>query len=491
MVAGGDPNHDTRVVILGGGPAGLAAARTLVAAGRKAVVLEASPHAVGGISRTEIYRGYRFDIGGHRFFTKSKEVEAFWNAVLPNDFLLRRRKSRIYYQRKFYSYPLEPFEALRNLGLVESARCGLSFVRARYRPYRDPKTFEEWVVNHFGRRLYQHFFRAYTEKVWGIPCDELSSDWAAQRIKGLSLRTAVAEALRRRVTGGQGRTIRTLIEEFRYPKFGPGQLWDACAEQIREMGGEVRMGYRVERLQRDAQRGTWRVYGSKGSGEGFEFQAKEVISSLPLGLLLRSLVPVPPAEVLQAAQSLRYRDFLTVALIVRDEGRFDDNWIYVQEPGVHVGRIQNYKVWSPWMVPDEVTVCYGLEYFCWRDDRLWQMTDDALLRLATEEMASIGLVNREKVEDGTVVRQPKAYPVYDQGYRRHLERIVDYVRGLSGLQVSGRNGLHRYNNQDHSMLTGMACAKNILEGTRRHDPWKVNEDSEYHETVKAREDDAR
>ncbi len=469
---------DEGIVVVGAGPAGLTGAYQLAKSGRKVVVLEADPRYVGGISRTAEHAGYRFDIGGHRFFSKSREVEDFWTEILPEDLLLRPRKSRIYYQSKFYSYPLQPLEALRNLGLVEAARCGVSYVQAKARPVHDPKSFEDWVTNAFGSRLYEIFFKHYTEKVWGMKCTEISADWAAQRIKGLSLTTAVLSALTSRGPRRKGaEVIKTLIEEFRYPRLGPGMMWERCAERIVAMGSEVRMGHRVERIARDASGYTVRYRTDAGEGE---LHAPIVISSAPLRQLVEGLEPAAPAHVLRAARALRYRDFLTVVLIVKDEDRFDDNWIYVQDAHVKVGRIQNFKAWSPEMVPDPRTACYGLEYFCFEGDGLWSSDDQALIALGKREMAALGLLDPSKVVDGCVVRQPKAYPVYDERYAENVETVRRWLTTEHPtLYTVGRNGMHRYNNQDHSMMTAMLVAENVSRGEDAFDPWRVNQDAEY------------
>ncbi|MDQ3035174.1 MAG: NAD(P)/FAD-dependent oxidoreductase [Myxococcota bacterium] len=486
----GAPPSDRDVIIVGAGPAGLTAALLLAEKGWHPIVLEADPRYVGGISRTVEHEGYHFDIGGHRFFSKAREVEEFWSRVLPDDMLTRPRKSRIFYGGGFFSYPLKPVEALLRLGPVESARCMLSFAHARVRPIPDPKNFEDWVRNQFGRRLYEIFFKHYTEKVWGMSCRELSADWAAQRIKSLSLGAAVVEAIKSSIPGfvskgggDRAQVHTTLIDEFRYPRKGPGQLWEECARKVKALGGEVRMGARVVAMSRAAGsasgEGAWTVRYEQG-GKTEELSARQVISSAAIRDVVASLEPAPAPELQHAAKSLRYRDFLTVALMVRDRDAFDDNWIYIQEPHVKVGRIQNFKAWSPEMVPAGDTACYGLEYFCFEGDGLWASTDEALIELATSEIETLGLTKREDVRGGCVVRQPKAYPVYDDAYARHVDTVRDVVaRDHEGLFLVGRNGMHRYNNQDHSMMTAMLTVENIVSGTQKFDPWRVNQDAEY------------
>jgi protoporphyrinogen oxidase len=493
------PEH---VAIIGAGPAGLTAAFLLSREGVNVTVLERDPRYVGGISRTVEYQGFRFDIGGHRFFSKSQEVEDLWTELLGDDLLHRPRSSRIYYGGKFYAYPLKAGEALKNLGLFESARCVASYAKARLFPVKNPRTFEDWVSNKFGRRLFGIFFKTYTEKVWGMSCNEISADWAAQRIKGLSLSTAIRAALfpkKKGAPANRSQTIKTLIDTFRYPRKGPGMMWEAAADRTRKQGGTIRMGAHVTAVEKLPAGGRWRVgfrqtsVADTGKADdagkaddttaGVEWlEADHVISSAPMRELATSIKPALPAPVLEAAAKLRYRDFLTVALIVRPTNRFDDNWIYIHEPGVQVGRVQNFASWSPEMVPDADLACYGLEYFCFEGDGLWSSSDADLVKLASRELASLGLVAAGDVLDGHVVRQPKAYPVYDDEYAQHVETIRSELDAhYPGLHLVGRNGMHKYNNQDHAMMTAMLTARNILAGEQLFDVWNVNQDAEYHE----------
>ncbi len=474
-----------KVVCIGGGPAGLTGAYMLAKAGVDVLVLEADPHYVGGISRTVVERNaqgeFRFDIGGHRFFSKSSEVENLWKEILGDDLVVRSRKSRIFYAGKLYPYPLDLVRTLLNLGVIESAHCGLSYLRARLFPKPDPRTFEEWVSNQFGKRLFSIFFKTYTEKVWGMPCNEISADWAAQRIKGLSLFVAVKNAAIRALGFKKKNTVKTLIESFLYPRKGPGMMWEVAARKIGEMGGSVQMGCRVSALAQDAQ-GNWQVeYEQVATGERTQVLAEHVISSMPL----RELVQITKGSaesVRSAAASLRYRDFLMVALVLKDGGDgFDDNWIYIHDPAVMVGRIQNFKTWSPEMVSAENMLCYGMEYFCNEGDGLWESNSTQLIEKATAELCQIKLARREDVMGGFVVRQPKAYPVYDQEYTAHVDVIKQWLAGCRGLHVAGRNGMHKYNNQDHSMMTAMLAARNILSGAMEYDVWCVNQDAQYHE----------
>ncbi|MFE9689256.1 NAD(P)/FAD-dependent oxidoreductase [Micromonospora sp. NPDC005806] len=470
-------SDDNGTVIIGAGPAGLTAAYELLRHGEAVRVFEAD-EVVGGISRTVERDGWRFDIGGHRFFTKVSRVEAFWHELLPDeDFLLRPRMSRIYYRGALYDYPLNARNALRNLGIVEALRCVGSYGWARLRPPRNQSHFEGWVSARFGWRLYSIFFKTYTEKVWGMPADRLQADWAAQRIRNLSLAKAVRNALLPR----PDRTdVTSLIEEFQYPKFGPGMMWERCAEEVEKRGGSVRTGTPVIAVHRDpaARRATGVTVADLG-GERVE-PADHVISSMPISALVRALRPAAPPAVIAAADDLRYRDFLTVALVVPAEFSFPDNWIYVHDPTVRVGRIQNFGSWSPYLVKDGRT-CLGLEYFVFEDDEMWRTPDERLVTLATAELERLGLVRPGCVEAGHVVRMPKAYPVYDERYQRNVDVIRAWLaREVPNVHPVGRNGMHRYNNQDHSMLTAMLTAENIAHGAR-HDVWTVNVEQEYHE----------
>jgi protoporphyrinogen oxidase len=473
------------VAIIGAGPAGLTAAYALAKSGAGVTVLEADPLHVGGISRTVNYRGYCFDIGGHRFFSKSAEIEQLWRELLPDDLLERPRSSRIYYRGHLFSYPLQAADALRKLGLLEATRCVLSYLRARVFPVKHPRSFEDWVTNQFGSRLFQIFFKTYTEKVWGMSCKEISADWAAQRIQGLSLTTAILNSLRSALPArsvDRRKVIKTLIHSFRYPRKGPGMMWEACTARVRALGGEVRLGQKVVGCSFDRKRQKWTVTYQSTDGEQQSLEADHVISSAPMRQLAQGISPPLSAAALKAAGSLRYRDFLTVAVILKDRQQFSDNWIYIHDPAVKVGRIQNFKSWSPEMVPDPATNCYGLEYFCFSGDKLWNSPDAELIELAKRELATIGLVDPADVIDGCVVRQPKAYPVYDDHYVENVRIVREELENrFPTLHLVGRNGMHKYNNQDHAMMTALLCAKNILAGRQIYDVWRVNQDAEYHE----------
>ncbi len=465
---------EERIVIIGAGPAGLTAARELTRAGLRPIVVEKRAM-VGGLARTEMFKGFRFDMGGHRFFTKVVEVKEIWQAMLGDDLLRRPRLSRIYYDRRFFYYPLRPLNALLKLGPFVAVTIVLSYLRWQLFPHSREDTFEQWVTNRFGRRLFLIFFKTYTEKVWGIPCSELRAEWAAQRIKDLSLKTALLHMLVRPPT-----TITTLIDEFDYPRLGPGMMWEAVAAEIQRQHGAIRLNNDVVGLRRTGRRIDGVVVRAAGGEELIE--GTHFISSMPITELITKLSPPAPAEVLAAAAKLVYRDFLTVCLIVRTPALFPDNWIYVHSPEVRVGRIQNFKNWSPDMVPDAGKTSLGLEYFCSENDGLWNMPDDGLIELGKRELEQIGVARAADVEDGCVFRNDKAYPVYDAGYRDCLATVRAFVDGLANLQTIGRNGLHRYNNQDHAMLTGVLAARNLL-FDQQNDLWTVNTEPEYHEQL--------
>lgn len=458
------------VAIVGAGPAGLTAAYELVKQGIIPVVLEKGDK-VGGIARTETYKGYRFDIGGHRFYTKVEAVQQLWQEVLGNEFIKVPRLSRIFYRGKFFNYPISAFNTLFNLGIIESTLIILSYLKVRIWQLPEEKTFEQWVINRFGERLYKTFFKTYTEKVWGIPCSEIQADWAAQRIKGLSLTTAIINAL-----FGSNDT-KTLIKEFDYPALGPGMMWEKFAEAVENKDGKVYLDTKVISFEREGNK--IKSITADQNGELVQYSADNFITSMPISALVARMKPQPPEEVLHAARSLKYRDFLIVALIVDRKDLFPDNWIYIHSPEVKVGRIQNFKNWSAALVPDVSKSCLGMEYFCSVGDEIWEMSDAELVELATRELVGLGLATTADVEDGVVIRQLKAYPVYDGEYRGHLQVLEGFLKGMENLQTIGRNGMHRYNNQDHSMLTGLLAVRNIL--GEKHDLWDVNTERSYYE----------
>lgn len=465
-----------QVVIIGAGPAGLTAAYELVKLGYPAVVIEKDLQYVGGLARTVQYRGFRFDIGGHRFFSKNPEIEHLWEEICGEDFIRRDRISRILYRGILFNYPLKVSNVLRGLGLFESATCILNYLRYSVFPIRPERSFEDWVSNRFGRRLFEIFFCTYTEKVWGIPCSQLSTDWASQRIKGFSLKEAILSAILPKRNGSNGKTIKTLIDSFRYPRLGPGMMWELTRDRVVAAGSRVEMGQEVTAIRHDGQRVNEVIVQDK-DGIAQAIPGRYFVSSMPLRELMERWEPAPPSEVLHAATSLKFRDFLTIALIVRGSDLFPDNWIYVHDPRVKVGRIQNFRAWSPDMTPNPEFSCLGLEYFCFENDPLWVMPDAELISFATAELEATGLVRASKVEDGCVVRMKKAYPVYDGHYKDHVRVIRNYLQAFPNIQVVGRNGMHKYNNQDHSMMTALLAARNIAGG--QFDVWRVNTDAEY------------
>jgi protoporphyrinogen oxidase len=465
---GGDP---AGIAVLGGGPAGLTAAYVLAVRGVPGTVYEADGM-VGGIAKTVEFNGYRFDLGGHRFFTKLAPVERLWEDMLGEEFLLRPRLSRIYYQGKFISYPLRAEDVFQRLGLVESARCALSFLWSRRLFRMKPESFEDWVTMRFGKRLYEAFFRSYTEKVWGIPGTEIRAEWAAQRIKNFSLGHAVKAIL------GLGRQhVTSLIEEFRYPRLGPGQMWEAFAERLRDADIPLRLNHRVVSVRHSGSRVESVVVEANGREQ--ECRVEAVLSSIPLSELVQRLDPPAPSEVLDAAAKLRYRELCLVALITSEAAPFPDNWIYLHDPGTRAGRVQNFGAWSSAMVRPG-TSCLGVEYFCFEGDDIWEMSDEQAVELAKGELARIGLIDPSKVIDGVKVRVPKAYPMYDADYKEAVDTLRLYLKGFDNLKTFGRNGLHRYNNQDHSMWTAILATLNQLDGAG-YDVWSVNVEAEYHE----------
>jgi protoporphyrinogen oxidase len=464
------PDEAPSFAVLGGGPAGLTGAYALGLRGRSAVVFEAD-YQVGGIAKTVEFEGYRFDLGGHRFFTKIKPVERLWEHLMGDEFLTRPRLSRIYFNGRFFSYPLTAKDVVGRLGLVESARCALSYLWALRTRRRQADTFEEWVTARFGRRLYDAFFRSYTEKVWGIPGSEVRSLWAAQRIKNFSLWSAFLT-----IIGLKRTDVTTLIEEFRYPRLGPGQMWERMQAVLAEQHQiPVRFGECVTKVSHDA--GHVTAITVQSNGTATEHAVDGVLSSIALSDLVFALDPPPPPEVVEAASMLRYRDFCLVALMTTEEEPFPDNWIYIHDPGTRAGRVQNFGAWSPDLVVPGHT-CLGVEYFCFQGDDIWEMSDEEAVALATAEMASIGLIDPTRVVDGVKVRVPKAYPMYDRHYEAAVETIRGHLAGFDNLQTCGRNGLHRYNNQDHSMWTAVLAALNLADAAD-YDVWSVNAEEVY------------
>jgi protoporphyrinogen oxidase len=456
--------QEAPVVIAGAGPGGLTAALQLTKRGQHPVILEADS-VVGGISRTVVRDGWRFDLGGHRFFTKVPEVEALWHEILPEgDFLLRPRISRIFYKGRYLDYPLKAGNALRNVGLGEAVMFGLSYVWARLHPPKDESNYENWLVARFGWRLYRALFKTYTE-----------NDWAAQRIKNLDLRKAVFNAI---LPKRNQKEITSLIEEFQYPKYGPGMMWEVCAEKVQAAGATLLMESPLTSINLAHGRAQSVTY--RHDGVTTELAASHVISTMPMRELVHALSPTAPPEVLAAADDLHYRDYFTVALVVPESRSFPDNWIYIHAPEVMVGRIQNYGSWSPYLVKDGRT-CLGLEYFVFEGDEMWETPDDELIAMGTKELGLLGLIEPGDVEAGYVVRVLKAYPFYDFTYKANVEIIRQYLEAAApNVHLVGRNGMHKYNNQDHSMYTAMLTVDNIFGAA--NDVWSVNVEEEYHES---------
>jgi protoporphyrinogen oxidase len=461
------PSEQLPVVVVGGGPAGLAALLELGQSGLPGLLAEQHSD-LGGIARTAHFDGYRFDLGGHRFFTRVTEIEDLWRDLLGDDLLVRSRLSRICYQGRFYSYPLRLGEVIRQIGWGRALQVLGSYLAARLHPQKPEDNLEKWVSNRFGRVLFEMFFRSYTEKVWGLRCTEISADWAQQRIKDLSLAKAVLSRLNplRHLTG----VSTSLIEEFLYPRLGPGMMWEACAARAQAAGQQVCRNTRVTALHHHQGR-IDSVTLTDTAGQR-QVPCQGVISTMALPDLLHALQPAPPASVLEAAAGLNFRAFLTVALVVDHPALFPDNWIYIHDPAVQVGRIQNFRNWSPDLIPNDRETVVGLEYFCTAGDSLWQTAEADLVALATREMAQLDLLCGARVSRGVVERVEKAYPVYDSSFAQRVEVIRQYLETFTNLQTCGRNGLHRYNNLDHSMLTGIGAAR-LLAG-QPGEVWEVN-----------------
>ena len=518
-------------IIIGAGPAGLTAAVELQRrTGIQPILLEAS-HEIGGISRTVRYKGNRMDIGGHRFFSKSDRVMQWWLDLMPIQadngngelryqgqqrnipaataapdphtddlvMLVRQRKSRIYFLRRFFDYPIRlTAETLRKLGLLRSVRAGISYMRATLLPRRQEHSLEDFLINRFGRQLYLTFFKSYTEKVWGVPCHKISAEWGAQRIKGLSLKGVVVHFLkktfasRRAADIAQKQTETSLIEKFLYPKFGPGQFWEHAATLVQQAGGEIHLGVAIDHIQVDGDR-ILAVSGANHNGERVTYAGDYFFSTMPVRDLIRSLSTPAPPDVHEVSEGLMYRDFITVGLLAKrlsvtepDGSALKDNWIYVQEPDVLLGRLQVFNNWSPWLVGNDDRVWIGLEYFCNDTDSLWKLPDDEMARFAIGEVAKIGILKAEDVEDSHVVRVPKTYPAYFGTYDR-FDVIRNYTDRFQNLFLVGRNGMHKYNNQDHSMLTAMTAVENIVNGvTTKDNIWSINTEMEYHEEKAAK-----
>lgn len=464
------------VIIIGAGPAGLAAATILVQNNLKILLLE-KDNQVGGISKTIKYKGFRFDLGGHRFFTKSEEVNRLWLKTLPKDFLIRPRLSRIYYRNKFFHYPVKPMNVLQGLGIKNSLAIILSYIHSKLTPYGQETTFEQWVSNRFGKKLFNTFFKTYTEKLWGLPCNQIHSDWASQRIKGLSLFSTLSNAL---FPVTKKNDIKTLINQFRYPKYGPGMMYEKMAENISSAGGVILTQKRIIKIKSNGKK-ILSVIALNNKGQQEEYYADNFISSMPISDLINQITPAPSDNIILTNNKLLYRSFITVNIILSSPDPFPDTWIYIHSPEVQIGRIQNYKKWSPFMAQNNKMTPLGLEYFCTENDSFWKMTDANLIKLALREFEKLRLGRKDDFLDGFVIRVPKAYPVYDLQYVFNRRKIINYLKRFRNLQTIGRYGMFRYNNMDHSIVTGLLAAKNILLGNLKYDLEKVNSEAQYHE----------
>lgn len=465
------------ILIIGAGPAGLAASLKLVENEKKIILLEKEDQ-VGGLCKTKECKGFRFDLGGHRFFTKSSEVNELWEKTLGKDFLIRPRISKIYYKNRFFNYPLKPFNSLSNLGIIESIMILKSYIKYKFSPYKNEENFEQWVCNRFGKRLFNHFFKSYTEKLWGIPCNEISAEWAAQRIKGLSLTSAIKNSLFKQ----KNREIKTLVSEFKYPKYGAGMMYDKMAENIKKQKGKILLNHNI--IQINHKNFKIKSLVTIKNNQKIKFKSDYIISSMPITELIQILNPKPSKEVLKAAENLKYRSLITVNLILKSKNFPEDNWIYVHSSEVKLGRIQNFKQWSPHMVKEKRHISLGLEYSCEEGDNLWDMSDEELKEFAFGELELIRLVKKKDFVDAFVTRIPKAYPIYDLNYQENLEVIKRYLSKFRNLQLIGRYGMFKYNNMDHSILTGLCAAENIL--GKNHNIWGINVDKEYQEEVEGK-----
>jgi protoporphyrinogen oxidase len=467
------------IIIVGAGPAGLTAGYLLSQHGYKVKIFESSTKYVGGISRTEEYKGFRFDIGGHRFFSKSKEINNLWSEILPINFQIRKRKSRIYFKNKFFNYPLDLMEVVFKLGFFESLICLLSFIKAKLLPIKKPKSYHDWIYNNFGERLYINFFKSYTEKVWGISCDDISADWAAQRIKGLSIKEIILKSILKPFKNNK--VIKTLIDEFKYPDLGPGMMWDAAKNKIEEKGSKIYLDHKVIKYNFEKNKNQWQITTSS-QNELNSFTADIIINSSAMRDVVQSIEP--QMKNLSEANKLKYRDYITVAVMMKKEKMFSDNWVYIHDPNIIAGRMQNYTAWSEKMSPDRNKSCLGLEYFCSKDDNFWSQSDEKIVDIAKSDLKKLNLVNTDDIIDFHVVRQEKAYPIYDDNYKGVVEKIsAELKENYKNFYMVGRNGMHKYNNQDHSMMTSILTVENILYDSN-YDTWKVNEDAEYHENTK-------
>lgn len=466
------------VLIIGAGPAGLTAAHLLSEQGYRVHVYESHPQLVGGLSKTVHYKGFSFDLGGHRFYTKAPEVAQYWHSILGDRFMKRSRLSRIYYNKRFFQYPLQLSDVIKKIPFIQGLGFLTSYLKVKLRRAPTIESFEDWVIANFGKGLYQAFFKSYTEKVWGMPCHEISKDWAAQRINNLNISKILFQFLRSILGLGKGENIKSLIDSFDYPTHGPGLLWETVREKIEKNGGKVYLNQKVTKASFENK--MWQL---QLNHEQQSPLAAHVISTCPLRHLLEGLSPSIGEHLKVELPKVAYRDFITVVLMFKLEESFPDNWIYIHDSRVKVARIQNYKNWSPHMVPSMEYTSYGLEYFCQQGDALWTMSDSELTELAIKEVELIGLPFSKDSIDSQVVRVPYAYPVYDRNHKERSLKIREELKNYPNLHLIGRNGMHRYNNQDHSIKTAMLVVENILRGAPLYDPWRVNQDAQYLEEV--------
>jgi protoporphyrinogen oxidase len=464
-----------KVLIMGAGPAGLGAASELTKNYVYPILIDKDKQA-GGLSKTIEKNGYYFDLGGHRFFTKIPEVTELWQKTLGEDFLIRPRISRIYYRNKFFKYPIELKNVLKNLGFLESAACLGSYISSKFFPYKKEKTFDKWVSNRFGKRLYKHFFKSYTEKLWGIPCNQIQAEFAAQRIKNLSLWGAIKNAL----PFGEKGKIKSLIDKFHYPKYGPGMMYSTVAKNVEARGAEIKFKNEIQEINYKGNKVKSILIENENGSNIIE--ADYLLSSIPITELIKKMRPKAPQKVINAAANLTYRSFVTINIIYKKKNTLEDTWLYIHSPEVKLGRVQIFNNWSPYMVKNKNYTSLGLEYFCTEGDAIWNRSENKLAKLADSEVKKIGLMDKKaKIFQTSYGRYAKAYPTYDPGYMKNLKIIKDYLESFKNLQPIGRYGMFRYNNMDHSILTGILAARNIILGKKKYDIWDVNEDQEYHE----------
>ncbi len=472
-------------LIIGAGPAGLTAGYELAKKGVRVTILESDQCFIGGISRTVEYKGYRFDIGGHRFFSKNKEIERWWYDILGEELLTRPRLSRWYYRGKFFSYPIKPLELVGVFGVIDSAKIVLSYAKAKMFPIKPEKSLADWCVNNFGYYLAKPFFIDYNLKLWGIPADQISLDFAAQRVKDISFMSALKNALFTALKINQKKVVKSMIDEFKYPKYGPGQLWEKVADKIKKKGGKILMAEKVVKIKHAGGKVS-SVIAKDSGGKLKEFRADYVFSTMPLKELVLSLEPKPSKEIIDAANFLDFRDFITVALMIDQKDMPPDTWVYTHDEGMKPIRIQIFKNWSPFMVPDASKSCIGFEYVCKEGDDLWKMNDRELINQAKSDLNRLGFSSSEKVIDAKVVRLKNVYPIYRIGYKERVDRIKNYLKSSfkdNSLQPIGRGGIHKYNNSDHSMMTALLAVRNVID-KGNYDIWEVNSDAEYHEEDK-------